>query len=120
MVNRLVSLAVLLVAAMGATVLSQQASETARFEAVSVKPCDPNADTGGVRSNARPSPNRLFIPCMPARMIVRLAFMSGRNPRDADLLSGGPDWLGSERFTIEAVADPAIPRATIAGPMFQA
>ena len=104
-----------------ATSAWQAAGNLPRFEAVSVKPCDPNADAGGVRSGARPSPNRLFIPCLPARMIVRLAFLPGQqNPRDRERLVGGPDWLDSERFTIEAVADPAIPRATLSGPMLQA
>lgn len=106
--------------AISATPARQAAGDVPRFEAVSVKPCDPDADAGGVRGGARPSPNRLFIPCLPARAIVRLAFLPGQqNPRDRERLVGGPDWLDSERFTIEAVADPAIPRATLSGPMFQ-
>ena len=112
---------VLFSAAVSTTHAQQAAGAAPRFEAVSVKPCDPNADAGGVRSGARPSPNRLFIPCLPVRAIVRLAFLPGQqNPRDRERLVGGPDWLDSERFTIEAVADPAIPRATLSGPMFQA
>jgi uncharacterized protein (TIGR03435 family) len=98
----------------------QSTGEVPRFEAVSVKPCDPNADAGGARGGARPSPNRLFIPCLPARGIIRLAFLPGQNPRDRERLIGGPDWLDSERFTIEAVADAGVPRAMLPGPMFQA
>ena len=120
MIGTVVS-SVLFGAATSATHAWQAAGDVPRFEAVSVKPCDPNADAGGVRSGARPSPNRLFIPCLPARAIVRLAFLPGQqNPRDRERLVGGPDWLDSERFTIEAVADPAIPRATLSGSMFQA
>jgi hypothetical protein len=48
-------------AAMSATPAWQGAGDVPRFEAVSVKPCDPDADTGGVRGGARPSPNRLFF-----------------------------------------------------------
>lgn len=100
--------------------VSRAAGQVPRFEAASVKPCDPDADTGGARGGARPSPNRLFIPCMPLRAIVRLALLEGRNPRDRDRLAGGPPWIDSERFTIEAVADAGVPGATISGPMFQA
>ena len=99
---------------------AQSTGEVPRFEAVSVKPCDPNADAGGARGGARPSPNRLLIPCLPARGIIRLAFLPGQNPRDRDRLVGGPDWLDSERFTIEGVADASVPRAMLSGPMFQA
>lgn len=103
-----------------ATQASQAAGAVPRFEAVSVKPCDPNADAAGARGGARPSPNRLFVPCLPVRGIIRLAFLPGQNPRDRDRLVGGPDWLDSERFTIEGVADASVPRATLTGPMLQA
>ena len=98
----------------------QAAGDLPRFEAVSVKPCDPEADTGGVRGGARPSPNRLFFPCFSVRSLIRLAFLPGQNPRDLERLVGGPSWINSERFTIEAVADASVPRATITGPMLQA
>jgi len=98
----------------------QAAADVPRFEAVSVKPCDPDDNNGGVRGGARPSPNRLFLPCFSARSLIRLAFLPGQNPRDLERLVGGPSWIESERFTIEAVADASVPRATISGPMFQA
>src|ERR1700752_1271890 len=40
------------------------AGEGAGFQAGSVKPCDPDVDAGGARGGARPSPNRLFVPCV--------------------------------------------------------
>ena len=98
----------------------QAAGNVSRFEAVSVKPCDPEADTGGVRGGARPSPNRLFFPCFTVRQLIRTAFLPGQNPRDLERLVGGPSWISSERFTLEAVADASVPRPTITGPMFQA
>src|SRR5690349_9392763 len=59
-----------------------------RFEAVSVKPCDPDADAGGARGGARSSPNRLFLPCFSVRSLIRQAFLPGQNPRDVDRLVG--------------------------------
>lgn len=107
-------------AVLSATRAPQTPAAVPRFEAVSIKACDPDTDTGGARGGARPSPNRLFVPCLPVRGIIRLAFLPGQNPRDRDRLVGGPDWLDSERFTIEGVADASVPRATLTGPMFQA
>ena len=98
----------------------QAAGDVPRFEAVSVKPCDPDADAGGARGGARPSPNRLFFPCFTVRQLIRLAFLPGQNPRDLERLVGGPPWITSERFTFEAVADASVPRPAITGPMFQA
>ena len=107
-------------AVLSATSAPQAPADVPRFEAVSIKPCDPDTDAGGTRGGARPSPNRLFIPCLPVRGIIRLAFLPGQNPRDRDRLVGGPDWLDSERFTIEGVADASVPRVMLTGPMFQA
>ena len=107
-------------AATSATPAWQTVGDLPRFEAVSVKPCDPNADAGGARGGARPSPNRLFFPCFSARALIRLAYLPGQNPRDLNRLVGGPSWIESERFTIEAVANVSVPRTTITGPMFQA
>src|SRR5687768_7515583 len=104
----------------GAPAAAAQADSapTPRFEAVSVKPCDPDTDAGGARGGARPSPNRLFISCLPLRMVISLAFLPD-DQRGRDRLVGGPDWLDSERYAIGAVADPALPRATLTGPMFR-
>ena len=111
---------VLLGVATSATPLGQAAGDVPRFEAVSIKPCDRDADAGGARGGARPSPNRLFFPCFTVRQLIRVAFLPGQNPRDLERLVGGPSWMTSERFTFEAVADASVPRPTITGPMFQA
>jgi len=67
----------------------------------------------------RPSPNRLFIGCMPPRALIRLAFFPGQNPRDQARLVGGPDWLDSGRSSIAAIAEAHPPRATLIGLIFQ-
>jgi len=110
----------LLGAGVSATRAPQTPANVPRFEAVSIKPCDSDADAGGARGGARPSPNRLFFPCFTVRSLIRQAFLPGQQPRDLERLVGGPSWITSERFTIEAVADASVPRPTITGPMFQA
>ena len=79
-----------------------------QFDVVSVKPCDPGADAGGPRGGGRASPDRLYVPCMPVRGLIRLAFLRGQSPRVDDPIVGGPDWIDSARYAIEAVA-PGIP-----------
>jgi uncharacterized protein (TIGR03435 family) len=90
------ALAVLFVAALGGGAAAQTV-QTARFEVASVKlhaPDDPR-----VMMVAYPG-GRFVAQNVPLRMVIRTAFQI-----QDDQIVGGPKWLSSDRFDIEARAD---------------
>jgi uncharacterized protein (TIGR03435 family) len=120
-----------------------------RFEEASIKPCDPDnlpptppGGRGGGANSFQMTPGRTHVLCMTLATIIRLAY--GYGPADLDFLdpggrdSGlnlnavyglgvedgvrvrrGPDWVRSERYWIDAVADGASDAATMSGPMLR-
>jgi len=113
--------AVLTIAAMVATVLAQPQTVTIpKFEVAAVKPC---SDAGGVARGGRGSgggrsPGRLDLSCQTVMSIIQTAYTSGMPPLPA--IEGGPGWINSERYTIEAKAEGTVSAATMRGPMLQA
>jgi uncharacterized protein (TIGR03435 family) len=113
----------------GAT-MEQAAGDRPRFDVVSVKPCDPNAAspiaTGRGANMGASSPGRFIIECQSALALINTAFISyagGRanlpGERPAMDLDQGPDWIRTERWAIEATADPATSPLVMRGPMMQ-
>ncbi|HEX4134501.1 MAG TPA: TIGR03435 family protein [Bryobacteraceae bacterium] len=80
------------------------AAERPEFEAATVKP----GQDGG-RGGIRATPGRLTIDNIPVRPLVGVAYKFRRS-----LVSGGPSWLDSSPFNIEAKADSPVG----ADPMF--
>ena len=105
--------------------LAQPAGTTPKFEVVSVKSCRndmaPGTRTGGGNS----SPGRLDIQCQTVEGLINIAFVLFANGRTADLASqipieGGPSWIDSDRYTIDATTSGPQKAAMMQGPMLQA
>jgi uncharacterized protein (TIGR03435 family) len=108
----------------------QPADGSARFDVVSVRPCDPKAppptpSRGGSRggSSGRVSPGHFRVNCAPLTVLIQTAYLTDGRPSTRpffDRWHGGPEWTRSEKYTIEATADAATPLPVMQGPMLQA
>jgi uncharacterized protein (TIGR03435 family) len=120
-----------------------------QFEEASIRPCDPDnlppapaGARGGGANSFQMTPGRTHALCLTLATIVRHAY--GYGPAQLDFLNpggrgrgfnlnnvyglgvedglrvrGGPDWVRSDHYTIEAVADGAADAATMSGPMMR-
>ncbi len=99
-----------------------------KFEVASIKPCTDSP--GGGRSGGRGgaggglSPGRLDLSCQPVKNLILTAYVRFPNGRfiggRAPAIEGGPSWIDSDRYTIDAKAEGAESQATMRGPMLQA
>ena len=135
-------------AAVGA--VQDRAGAGQSFEEASIRPCDPDnvpappaGARGGGANSLQMTPGRLHALCMTLATIVRHAYgygpadleflnPGGRNPglqltnvyglgvEDGKRVRGGPDWVRSEHYTIDAVAADAADAASMMGPMIRA
>jgi len=71
-----------------------------KFEVATVKPAAPNDGVSGVMPS--PSPGRIEFRNMTLRLLIYQAYGSGLST--AMSVSGGPDWMNRNRYTIEALA----------------
>lgn len=132
----------ILVGVMNTSAISGQSTERPRFATASIRPAVNCEDTGptvnagapagargtkGRRKGADAAPGTLSVRCATLggeAGLIRQAYIvfatgepSVRIPSPA--LSGGPDWLDSEGFDIEARADGEPSGAMMRGPMMQ-
>jgi len=112
---------------LGALACPAQSTSAPKFEAASIRPCGPAARAGLQRSeNGNPTPGSLTLPCATLRDLIEMAYHLSvdRSEYSHTVLQvpieGGPSWVYSERFTINArAADDPSPTVT-RGPMLQA
>ena len=90
----------------GALVLSLWLSASAvsgqplKFDVAAVKPASPNDTLSGVMPST--SPGRVEFRNMTLRLLIYQAYGTGLST--AMSVSGGPNWINRDRYTIEAVA----------------
>jgi uncharacterized protein (TIGR03435 family) len=123
----LAACAIPLVFATGAVEIEQQTAQTPagavavpKFDVASVKPCD-SQDTGGKSTRGgrggggrgiRTTPGRLHVGCMTVREMLLDSYVRFQDdapvntfPGDEGAVRGGPGWVSSDRYTIEAESD---------------
>jgi uncharacterized protein (TIGR03435 family) len=116
--------ALLLAAGLAALHPSAQ-SLAQKFEVASVKRCQNSQPPSG----GDPDPLRLHLACVTAANLVRLAYLvfpAGEpdapvSPNSFQVpISGGPSWLDSDRYSIDAKAAGPVNVEMMKGPMMQA
>ena len=108
------------------------------FEVASVKPCGSTAASGGggreggdSGSGSPPlqlaSPGRVHVNCATLAGLVQLAYLTYENGQrhsdqhfDSVPIKGGPAWVYSDRYQLEAKAEGAPSEEVMLGPMLQA
>lgn len=107
----------------------QTASTIPRFDVVSVRPCERGAPSQGRGSGGPPitAPGHLYLQCYPLSTMFEEAYVFFAGGRAHALgfvmtvgVEGGPDWMKSDRYTIEAKTDRDPSPAVMRGPMLQA
>ncbi len=110
-------------AASGPLLLAQTAAAP-KFEVASIKPCkDEDPGGRGQRKGGSQSPGRLSVNCQSVAVLIQEAYVFLANGRSPDWkhvpVTGGPAWIDSDRYTIDARSDGQATRAMMQGPMMQ-
>ncbi|HTB12590.1 MAG TPA: TIGR03435 family protein [Bryobacteraceae bacterium] len=112
--------------AVALTICAGLGCSQAKFEVASIKPCKADVVPEGGRGGGRESfsPGRLNLECRTVKGLIQMAyvlFADGRvHPRMVVPIEGGPGWINSERYTIDAKAEGAPSHGMMHGPMLQA
>lgn len=118
---------------------SSPGNSKTRYDAASIKPCEPEENPTGARgtaggTNATFSPGRFYVPCVTTEQLIYLAYASYGAPEsdrlvndqpgsasNAEKIRGGPAWVHSlrEKYRVEAVAEGATERTVLMGTMLR-
>ena len=117
--------AVVLVIAMSPLMLvaAPQAAPTQKWEAVSIRPCE-SRDSADRKEGGGPTPGRLNLNCFTVVMLIEQAYEFFGNSRmiiasHFPPIEGGPPWIKSDRYRINAKAEGTPRYEVINGPMLQ-
>jgi uncharacterized protein (TIGR03435 family) len=103
-----------------------------KFDVASIKECAPGAGPGpGQRGAAGPSsPGYVYLSCLTLRQLVNMSSGHANDPLNILIryrqqngfypVRGGPSWVESDQFTIEARAASVTDRNILTGPMLRA
>ncbi len=99
-----------------------------QFEVASVKPCKDSFPAGGRNGGDKSSsPGRMERRCQTLAGMIMEAYVMNAGGRSHPMwtarevtVEGGPSWIHSERYDIEAKADNQVSRTVMNGPMLQA
>jgi hypothetical protein len=106
-----------------------------KFEVASVKPCEiggggqrgtsPGQRAGGPGTPIV-SPGRLNLVCQTVKQLIQQAYLTYAGAKQNSLLlnptsiEGSADWINTQRYEVNATADPSTTREMMRGPMLQA
>jgi uncharacterized protein (TIGR03435 family) len=133
-------LALVVALVMGAPANGAQSPESAssqppKFEVASIKRCSAAdlASEDGSRNGGRSGgavlgdPGMFRTPCVTVRALIEGAYVRYADGQDRPLsmlkkqpLQGGPDWIDSERYAVDAKPETPQTKAMMGGPMLQA
>lgn len=107
--------------------MAQVQTEAPEFEVTSVKlcPAQPEPTRGSRRGDGRESsPDRLHLPCQTLMSLIQWAYVNFADGRFNPLasiasISGGPHWINSDLFEIDAKAEMPQTWGTLNGPMLR-
>ncbi len=117
----------LVIGMIDAPLIRAQSGPRPQFEVASIRRCDDNVAPGG-RGGGLPSfsPGRMTINCITVQGLIDAAYVmyaDGRNPNLLRLtrppIEGGPGWIDSERYTINAKAEDNATAYVMEGPLMQ-
>jgi len=101
-------------------------AQSREFSVVSVKPCEGNAGpaAGGRKGDGRPSsPVRLHLPCQTVANLIQWAYVNYAQDRFDPLanmpVTGGPAWINSLEYEIDAGAETPRDSGVINGAMLR-
>lgn len=102
------------------------AAQTPKFEVASIKPCKSDIAPGARSGGGNSSPGRLNVECQTVKGLIEAAyviFVNGRTVTPAYVrqvaIEGGPSWIDSDRFEINARAPGNQGPIMMQGPMMQ-
>jgi uncharacterized protein (TIGR03435 family) len=109
-----------------APAIRAQPAPTPKFEVASIRPCEDGDSAGrSVGGPGSSSPGRLTVPCRTVRRLIERAYLEFTDGRvhvwpEQVSIEGGPAWINSGSYRIEAKAEGPQSRGTMNGPMLQA